>query len=604
MQRQHPRPELPYPLNALDHFPREQYPSILPNQRTALTLIDQHDGRITLELPTGSGKTAVGYSFLKSLAAKRRGPLFYIVPNKTLVQQVVNLHPDLVPAYGRNEHPCLYYPGENLRADEIPCLLLRDCGHRVDQASGQLHTPGLMPCPYYLQKYQAKQAPIVVCTMAFYLFTQLFSKEWEEPAGLVIDEAHQFPRVVRSCLSYQISDHHLWRSADLLATIDAEAAKQLKAFGRSMISIIKRKQAGYGTLLKDEEILKLLGLLEEINANDVERALAKAVREGTIDPKQDREALRQLEVIVRDLRRYVHTLEYSLPTKQRHALNYTYGYYEEEPGPNDKVNYRLVVKAHYVAPIIAKILSPRTVAYSATIGDPGVFASETGIRGPVYELGSDFKSERTRIFLPTDTRNLAVKARNRQDLTKSIRLIARTVKKFARSGHRSLVVVISNVEREKFLTFGAEEGINALTYGNGTPARLVAARFLAGEGDCLVGTAAQYGEGIDLPRQTAPVIFMLRPGYPHPDDPGTQFEERRYSNGQVWAVRNWRVMQEALQVRGRNIRNVDDLGVTIFISQQYRRFLRASLPKWLEPAYRNKLTFDQCVEETMELLNT
>ena len=69
-----------------------------------------------------------------------------------------------------------------------------------------------------------------------------------------------------------------------------------------------------------------------------------------------------------------------------------------------------------------------------------------------------------------------------------------------------------------------------------------------------------------------------------------------------WRLWNWRVMIEALQVRGRNIRGPQDLGVTFFISEQFRRFLFASLPEWLQPAYRGEHTFEEAVTETEELL--
>jgi Rad3-related DNA helicase len=99
----------------------------------------------------------------------------------------------------------------------------------------------------------------------------------------------------------------------------------------------------------------------------------------------------------------------------------------------------------------------------------------------------------------------------------------------------------------------------------------------------------------------APVIFFLRPGYPSPKDPEVQFEERRFG-GAVWRVRNWRVMIEALQVRGRNIRSATDRGSTIFISQHFRKFLYASLPEWLKDAYRGDVTFEEAKQETLELL--
>ncbi len=112
---------------------------------------------------------------------------------------------------------------------------------------------------------------------------------------------------------------------------------------------------------------------------------------------------------------------------------------------------------------------------------------------------------------------------------------------------------------------------------------------------------SNFGEGVDLPRQVAPVIFVIRPAYPPPDAPRTQFEERRYGNNR-WAIWNWRVMLSVLQVRGRNIRSEDDLGATIFISQQFRRSVFASLPQSLQASYKGNLTFDQCVKQTLELV--
>jgi len=61
-------------------------------------------------------------------------------------------------------------------------------------------------------------------------------------------------------------------------------------------------------------------------------------------------------------------------------------------------------------------------------------------------------------------------------------------------------------------------------------------------------------------------------------------------------------MLSVLQVRGRNIRSEDDLGATIFISQQFRRSVFASLPKTIQPSYKGGLTLDQCVKEAVGLV--
>ncbi len=582
-------------------FPR-QYRQMHPNQREAFRRIAQARGSVTIEAPTGSGKTAIGYTVLRALAARGEGPLFYVVPNRALVGQVHTLHRDLVEVYGRHEYECLYFPEQNYRADEIPCSLLTDCAHRVDQETGQTFGRGRR-CPYYWAKYQAKQSQIVVCTMAFYLFTQLFSREWGEPAGLVIDETHQIAKVFRNALSFEISDYHLESAIRLLEPFAPEGAAGLEVFLETMNRIVRIKRSNTPSLLEDTEIEELLMTLMLIDHNRLRQGLSTAVTSGSIDVSQHVEVLTRVDRIVRDLVRYLRAFEFSLPTEDRHPLNYTFAYYDREQVVGRRVNNRLVVKAYHVAPLVRSLLSSRmTLAYSATIGDENIFALETGIRQPTYHFGSDFPNENTRVFMPTNTPNLAMQARGRRDLANTIRRIARACRRFNDAGHRCLVVVVSDAERQRFLRMAAEEGVDVVSYGDGVSARAAAERFRdRGEGGVLCGTVANYGEGIDLPDGKAPVIFFLRPAYPSPNDPATQFEERRFGSRR-WSVWNWRVMMEALQVRGRNVRSTTDLGVTFFMSQQFRRFLYGSLPNWLQPAYRGDLTFDEGVEEALEVL--
>lgn len=592
-------------VSDLEAMVPQQYRDLRPNQRRSFEIIAGRNASCLLEEPVGSGKTLVGYSFLRALQEQGRYPLFYVTQTKAQVEQVHTLHPDLQVAYGRHEYPCLYYePDESYKADEIPCLLLQDCPHRVDQTTGQTLEPGFAPCPYYQAKFEAKRSGIVVCTMAFYLFTQLFSREWETPAGLVLDEVHALPKVVRNSLSYEISDYHLGRSIELLREIDGNAARQLDTFRRHLVEIIRRRPARSKELLEAHEIEELLDILERIEERETLERIKTAVRSGQIDVRSQRETLRKLELLIRDLRRYRHSLSYSVPTEERQPLNYTFAYYEREWAEERRVRYTLVIKAYYVAPIIQRLLSPFTVAYSATIGDPRVFGFESGItrrRVSFTTLPSDFPVQNTRLFMPTDTPDLSVKRRRRQDKTRTLRRIARACRRFSHNGHRSLVVVISDDEREKFLALCQEEHVAAVSYGNGVPAKEAIARFKAGEGSVLVGTAIHVGEGLDLPNEIAPVIFFLRPGYPHPDDPATVFEERRFGS-QRWSLWTWRVVLEALQARGRNVRSAQDRGVTFFVSQQFQRFLYGSLPEWLKDAYVRDKSFDEGVEDALELL--
>lgn len=586
-------------------FPWHIHNELLPGQIEAFGILEKVKS-IVLEAPTGSGKTGTGYTFLKWLESQiPEGGLRYIVPNKTLVEQVKVMYPDIGIAYGRNEHECFYYD-DRPKADSVPCSMLEDCGHRVDQDTGETKIGGATPCPYLLQKYLFKKNRIGVCTMAFELYTgSAFSDNRERPAGLVIDEAQNLADVVRRSLSYSITDRHLEQVIGMLDEIGAlDELVVIDRFYKSLVKIVKRRARGTATLLEDKEVEELISTLNDIDVGEMKKKITQAVKSQKIDTVARREILKRVETLIRDLRRYLRSFEYSLPTNGRGPTNYVFAYYIHEQADDDseKMQYRLVIQAYSVGGIIRRMLSERTLTMSATIGNPSIFNFETGIDHPFHSISSEFPAENTRIFVPSDTPNLARDKRVKGEPTKSLRRIAKTCKTFNQHGHRCLVVVVSNLEREKFLKLCGEENVDVLSYGDGVKPKEAAERFKNGEGEVLVGTEANYGEGVDLKDQLAPIIFALRPAYAPPDDPQTQFENRKFSGGTVWAVRGARVMKRARQLRGRNIRSNGCIGVTIFWSQQFNHFVFSSLPQYLQPSYRSGITLDQCVNETLKLL--
>ena len=587
-----------------------------PKQELGLKYVGEK-GSAILELPTGEGKTAIEVTIART-AKKHFKRCFLVTPTKTVLEQIHQRFPDdFTIALGRSDFPCFYYEKRKddltsesktkFKADEIPCSMLHTCPHRVDQETGETKEPGVCPCPYLKQKFEARNSrKPVLATLAFYLYSRLFSKGFPEPDVLIIDEVHKLPETVRGALSYDITDWHVERAVAILEKVEEhEAASALDHFRKRMIKIVKKKPAHRGTLLEASEITELMDILDSIDSRAIERSVAKAMKDDSSDTYDDVQVFKKVESVVKNLRRYVRSLQLSLPLDKqgasRGALAYTYAYHVEEKDEKDRIAHKLVVCSHYINPLVKLLLGKVTIALSATIGDNVIFGQESGIQLPFLTLPPSFPAEKTRIFMPTDTPNLAFNERKLGDVTKVMRRVARAAKKLAGKGIRSLHVTVSNEERQKLLELMNEEGVKAISYGNGVTAKEAAIRFKDGEGDALVGTMSNFGEGIDLPRQIAPAIFVLRPGYPPPDDPRTQFEERRYGNNR-WAIWNWRVMLSVLQVRGRNIRSEDDLGVTFFISQQFRRSVFASLPKTLQSSYKGDFTLDQCVKAAVDLV--
>ena len=573
------------------------------NQDEGLHFIADNDGKAMLETPTGSGKTALGLTFLRALAARGEGPLYYLVPNKALVGQVIEQYPgkDLVTAFGRNEHDCLYYEDEELRADQIPCSLLTDCAHRVDQKTGETFEPGATPCPYLLEKYRAMTSgKIIVCTMAYYIFAHVLQGK-DKPAGVVIDEAHDAARAIRNVLGYRITNVHLERCIEVVSEFDASVARQLSGFLRTFKRIVSRKFPRLEVMLSNAEIRDLIASLREVEVEPLYKGLSKAMCARRVDAKVDRESLLHLERLTKGINRYVSSLEYALH-ESRDPLNYVFAVYNSEVEEKSrKATHSLTVRGYYTAPLMRRMLGERTVAYSATIGDPNVFYYDSGLKLPFATLDSAFPDTPTRIFMPPDTPSLAFNERPSGQPAKVLRQIARACRRFADKKIRSLVIVVSDKERELFLKTCGEERVDALSYGPDISAREAAAFFREGMGEVLVGTMSNYGEGLDLPGEMSQVTFVLRPSYPPPKAPEAIFEEERFG-ARRWALWHWRIVIELLQARGRNVRSSRDKGVTFFVSQQFRKFILHSLPKWLQTAYRGTQTFEQAVEETIEVL--
>lgn len=608
---------------ALDVLPFFPYSRPKSSQRAMLEFIAANhrhrSSTIVAEAPTGTGKTAVGVAFLKVYGARRTrpadGPLLYVVPTKALVDQVCAEFPkDTVPVYGRGDYECLFFDEEEAQlgrlynADEIPCPLL-DCRHRVEIDSGEVFEPGATPCPYLWAKHHIRtEEKIVVCSMAYYLFAQWYQRLWPQPYALVIDEAHDMARAVRGCLTFDITDWHLWRGVRLLETVQSEQAQSLKKAATLLTKLVKRYPPHQPKLMEDEHIEQMITAFQAVDTSKLQGDLKQAVVAKLIDPTLERDTLLRIQRLTYSLGRYIKALDYSLPTEDRNPLNYTYAFYEhaeEDDCPEASVHHRLSINAFYVAPIIKRILGRHNLAMSATIGDEGIFEYESGIGGAFLSVDSEFPVKNTRIFVPTDTPNLAARVRSRQEPAKVLRRIVKACARFASKGLRSLVVVVSNAERAKVLALCTEEGVDAISYGNGVTSKVAAQQFKSGKGQVLVGTTANYGQGIDLPAGTAPVIFFLRPGYPNPSDPGAEFQLKRFGR-MYWPLVKWRIMLEALQVRGRNIRSRSDVGVTFFIDRRFGpegdRIVSHAVPKWLLPAVDWDKSFDEYVVEAEELL--
>lgn len=599
----HPGPSEPSEILLEKCKKNYPYPSFRPYHVDALEHVAKNPNSL-LEGHSGHGKSGICYAYLKSLREMGYKPLYFITPTKVLVRQLKTMFPDAVEAYGRNEYECLFYKdkGKSVRVEDAPCSLLK-CPHRVDLRSGETAEKGAKPCPYMLAKHQALKGEIIVCTHAFFFANMHYVKSFRKnpPYCVVIDEVHRFADSVRACLTYQISDYLLRRAVKALIKVGWEYAKDLAEFLKLFVKMARTKPLEPLEILAEYEIMKLIDALRSINAEAIETGTRIAIHKGILDPVKDQKVLKTIETITKDLKWWIRELQYALPGEERKAENYVYMFFRKEKSKREKIRCALVIRHFYVSPLIRTRILPlikRVVGCSATIGEKEKFVAETGMNFPLYQLKPIFPIENTKIYLPTDTPNLAKKNRKPGDLEKAMEMIAWGIKEFLKEGFRSLVVMPAERERNLFINMFSKD-FKIMTYGEKIKAREAAELFKEREGDVLVGTLAHYAEGIDLPKNIAPVIFNLRPDYPKPQSPQAQFELRRWKS-ERWKIWKWRVSIRALQVRGRNQRTAEDIGLCFFISQQFRRCLK--LPEWLKPALVKDKTFKECVEDGVSLL--
>ncbi|MDP3661675.1 MAG: DEAD/DEAH box helicase family protein, partial [bacterium] len=381
-------------------------------QEAAFRFIAKH-GSSVHELWTGVGKTEIAATLAKT-AAKHFQKCVVTVPTKTIADQYRERFPDVFTlAFGRNDFPCFLYERDKtnltrdsktkFKADEIPYTVCKSCPHYVDQETGKVAEEGALACPYYLQSHQAKVSrKPVLTTFAFYLFKRLFSKDFPEPDLLVIDEGHRVPELVRSALSYDITDWHLEQAISILEKVEEhETAAALEHFRKRMIEIVRKK---HRVLLDAEEIGALIKILETIDAHALARSVAKAIKSDAVEAEDNLEIFKKVEGVALNLRRYIRSLEFSLPLANRGALAYTYAYHETEKTKHQKTTDKLVVCSHYVAALVEKcLLGKTTIALSATIGDSAIFGQESGINFPFLSLPPSFPPENTAVYMPTDT---------------------------------------------------------------------------------------------------------------------------------------------------------------------------------------------------------
>lgn len=221
-----------------ENFPLPEY---RPGQRAAIikTLESFNSGcrYVLLEAPTGSGKSAIGFT-IGQLAEKS----YYLAPQKFLQDQLTSDFGDygrhtgerypMIDLKGRNAYTCNFWNraladkgfdwsewGEN--EDEIKQkfgeLSTRKfgCDRGQCKRDGQSKLPycvdyekGIVECPYYVRMREARASKICLMNFHSFLFQTSVVKSFKKRQLLIIDEAHNTEDVLLKFVELKLSDRH------------------------------------------------------------------------------------------------------------------------------------------------------------------------------------------------------------------------------------------------------------------------------------------------------------------------------------------------------------------------------------------------------------
>jgi len=217
--------------NWKQHFP---YPEPRPDQPDVIEkILNAFDGGkkfAIIEAPTGTGKSAIGYTIGRCF-----DDYWYVTAQKILQSQLsedfgengrwADQHP-MIELKGRNSYSCDYYEAA-LNDEEHPPLsddqikrFRQNIKDKVDCSKGECKRKGRSKlsycdknniCPYFNQVSKAVYSPAVLMNFHSFIFqTEFVPDRWPQKTLLIIDEAHNVEQVLMDFVSFKITDASDW----------------------------------------------------------------------------------------------------------------------------------------------------------------------------------------------------------------------------------------------------------------------------------------------------------------------------------------------------------------------------------------------------------
>jgi len=530
------------------------YPEFRNNQAETIDNILKQSGDkkyVIIEAPTGSGKSAIGYTVGTYL-----NDYYYITAQKILQSQLsadfgedgVWADEPMVELKGRNAYECIFYKKATTQGGlettkEKMDEYRRKAEEYIDCSVGECkkHRKSKFKycekeCPYYIQFNAATRARAVLMNFHSFLFqTEFVKTKWPKKELLIIDEAHNAEQVLMDFISFSFADLSYDFKIPKLDTAEE-----------------------YYMFFEDIE------LSEIIDSN-----LREVIQEG--DTKKEEYWIQQ-------------RTKYKQFAQSISSHEWIPRWEEKEISKGGK-KYRVVeLKPLYISDFAYSLLfckAEKVLLMSATILDVNIMCRSLGIpRSQVYakRLGSDFPVENRPIYYQP-CGSMSFKTKN-ATLPRIMKEIEKLIEKH--SDERGIIHT-HNFEIAKYIqTNGSRDLKHRIFMQTEYSSKDIMLEQHAKSDNGIIIAPAMH-EGLDLKNDLARFQIICKVPYPGIGD-NPQLKMRMDIDNNYY---QYLTALKLVQSYGRAIRSNKDWAKTYILDENFRTFYERSarmLPSWFKEA--------------------
>lgn len=523
----------------LEYFP---LPVPRPQQVEALRDVQEVVAKgyrdIALELPTGSGKSALAatiaaWSHENLQLAEKNQPGAHILVQQKVLQDQIEAELDRL---GGKEKAAL------IKASlEYPCPSFKRCS--VGLQDRRCPCVNLGQCSYKQAKARFLTAKVAVTNYAYYFTETQYVGQIEPRQALVCDEAHGLARTILRQVDVVVAENRLSEFAPDIAPSELYRVKTLDDF-------LDFLEDDYQPAVQDQA-----ELLQALNDND----------------EQMREAYEAAQHLLK--------ITAFMARAQEHPKGWVFW---PEEGRDRQLS--LIARPLDAAPYFDNLVgsrAPLRIYLSAFLGSKAIFCSELGL-DPKQVAWMRYKSTFAPKNRPIHLLELGSMGRAQQEETQPALL--RMVLRIAQARPTTRGILHTN-------SYRLADAVVALLQAQGLGDRVMYPKKAEDRDEAMKAHARHpsgilvspsVGEGFDFRGDLARWQIILKCPWPNLSDQHTAIKAQR---DPAWYTSE--TVKHFLQICGRIVRADDDKGETYVLDSDVSRVLRdteSTLPRWFKAA--------------------